>query len=69
MRILERSLNQTSSLEGDSVNVRHGTWETLVVHRGERLRDETGGPGTLRLSAKETLDWRSADAGTLCVVA
>jgi hypothetical protein len=67
MRILEQSSNQTSSLEGDSVNVRHGTWDMSVVHSGERLRDETGGPGVLRLSAKEIPKRRAADAGTLCV--
>ena len=67
MRILERSSNQTSSPEGDSVNARHGTWEILVVHSGERLRDETGGPGVLRLSAKGIPERRTADAGTLCV--
>lgn len=67
MRILEQSPNQTSSLEGDSVNVRHGTWDMSVVHSGERLRDETGGPGMLRLSAKGIPERRTADAGTLCV--
>jgi hypothetical protein len=67
IRVLGRSSNQTSSLEGDSVNVRQGTWETLVIHSGERLRDETGGPGMLRLSAKGILERRAADAGTLCV--
>jgi hypothetical protein len=65
--ILERSSNQTSSLEGESVNVRQGTWKTLVVHSGERLRDETGGPGMLMLSAKGIPERRAADAGTSCV--
>ena len=67
MRILERSPNQMSSLEGDRVNAGQGTWKTSVVHSGERLRDETGGPGVLRLSAKEIPERRAADAGTLCV--
>lgn len=67
MRMLEQSSNQTTTLEGDSVNVRQGTWKTLVVYSGERLRDETGDPGMLRLPAKGTRERRTADAGTLCV--
>jgi hypothetical protein len=67
MRFFERPSNQTSSLEDHRVNARQGTWKTLAVHSGERLRDETGGPGMLRLSAKGIPEWRTADAGTLCV--
>jgi hypothetical protein len=59
--------NQTTSLEGDSVNAKQGTWGMLLLHSGERLCDETGGPGTLRLSAKGMPECRRADAGTLCV--
>jgi hypothetical protein len=60
-------LIKRASLEGDNVNARQGAWETFVVHSGERLRDETGGPGVLRLSAKGIPERRTADAGTLCV--
>ena len=67
--MIERSSNQTGGLEGESVNVRQGTWESLVIHSGERLRDETGGPGVLRLSAKGILAQHAAGAGTSCVAA